>query len=404
MNPLRLPSDQDASGRSFGDDELERLARVMREGSLIATRGTEVPAFERGVAELLGVRHAIACSSGTGAFHAALAAVDPEPGDEVVTTAITDMGALAPILYQGAVPRFADVDPSTGNVTAATLDAACSARTRAIVVTHLFGTPCAMGGIQAVAERRGVPVIEDCSQALLARSEGRIVGTFGAAGTFSTQQGKHITSGEGGFVVTDSDALARRMRMFVNKGWPYGEPEPDHEFLAPSYKMTELQGAVLNAQLAKAARFVEQRRAMAARLDERLAGCPGVAPIPVADTDVATYWRYALLVDPAVVPGGPTGLAEPLDALGVPSAPRYIRKPAFETRLFAEQRTFGTSRWPFTLADPDAVDYGSIRFPGTYEFLARVLVLPWNERYEEEHVDLIAGAVSEATRKLHAHG
>jgi dTDP-4-amino-4,6-dideoxygalactose transaminase len=404
MNPLRLPSDQDASGRSFGDDELQRLARVMGEGTLIAARGAEVPAFERGVAELLGSRHAIACSSGTGAFHAAIAAIDPEPGDEVVTTSITDMGALAPILYQGAVPRFADVDPSTGNVTAATLDAACSDRTRAIVVTHLFGTPCAMAQIQAVAERWKVPVIEDCSQALLARSEGRIVGTFGAVATFSTQQGKHITSGEGGYAISDSEPLARRMRLFVNKGWPYAEPDPDHEFLATSYKMTELQAAVLNAQLSKATRFVEQRRAMAARLDERLAGCPGVVQVPVADTDVATFWRYALLVDPAVVPGGPTGLAEALGELDIPSAPRYIRKPAFETRVFAEQRTFGTSRWPFTLADPEALDYSSERFPGTYEFLARVLVLPWNERYEEEHVDMLANAVSEATRKLHTHG
>jgi dTDP-4-amino-4,6-dideoxygalactose transaminase len=404
MKPLPLPSDQDASGRSFGGDELERLARVMQEGTLIASRGSEVPALERGVAELLGTGHAIACSSGTGAFHAAIAAVAPEPGDEIVTTAITDMGALAPILYQGAIPRFADVDPSTGNVTASTLETACSPRTRAIVVTHLFGTPCVMGPILELAERRGVPIIEDCSQALLARSGGRIVGTLGAISTFSTQQGKHITSGEGGFVLTDSESLARQMRVFVNKGWPYGEPDPDHEFLATSYKMTELQAAVLNAQLPKAEGFVKQRRAMASRLGERLAGCAGLEPIPVGEGDVATYWRYALLVDPKAVPGGPTGLAEALAELGIASTPRYIRKPAFETRVFAQQRTFGNSRWPFTLADPEALDYAPERFPGTYEFLARVLVLPWNERYEEQHVDMLADAVSEATRKLRAHG
>jgi dTDP-4-amino-4,6-dideoxygalactose transaminase len=194
------------------------------------------------------------------------------------------------------------------------------------------------------------------------------------------------------------------MRVFVNKGWPYGEPDPDHEFLATSYKMTELQAAVLNAQLAKAAGFVEQRRAMASRLGGRLAGCEGLEPIPVGGADVATYWRYALLVDPKIVPGGPTGLAEALAELGVASAPRYIRKPAFETRVFAQQRTFGNSRWPFTLADPEALDYAPQRFPGTYEFLARVLVLPWNERYEEQHVDMLADAVSEATGKLQAHG
>src|SRR5438045_2342214 len=122
---------------------------------------------------MLGVEHVVACASGSAAVHVALAGLDLEPGDEVVTTSITDMGALSPILYQGAIPVFADVDPDTMNVTAATIEASVSDRTRAIVATHLFGNPCQMDEILALAAARGIPVIEDAAQAYHAQRTGR---------------------------------------------------------------------------------------------------------------------------------------------------------------------------------------------------------------------------------------
>jgi dTDP-4-amino-4,6-dideoxygalactose transaminase len=124
--PLTLPSDQDASGRTLGAEELALLTEVIGSGTLTSTKGPQVPALEARFAELLGVRHAIACASGTAAVHLGVVAVDPEPGDEIITTPITDMGALSPILYQGAIPVFADVDVETCNVTADTIAAAPS--------------------------------------------------------------------------------------------------------------------------------------------------------------------------------------------------------------------------------------------------------------------------------------
>jgi len=115
-----------------------------------------------------------------------------------------------------------------------------------------------------------------------------------------------------------------------------------------------------------------------------------------------TYWKYCLLVDPEVVPGGTVAMGAQLRERGIASAPRYISKPAFACRVFAEQRTFGSSRWPFTLARPEAVDYSPDRFPGVTRFLDTVLVLPWNERYEQHHVDYIADAVVDAHRALRA--
>ncbi len=255
---LVLPSDQDATGRTLGREEQEALARVIASGTLNSTKGTEVAALEKSLARLLGVKHVVACSSGSAAVHCAVAALNPEPGDEIVTTSITDMGALHPIIAQGAIPVFADVDPQTCNVTAEAIRAVLSERTRAIVVTHLFGNPCEMAAIQALADERGIPVIEDCAQAYLATVDGKQVGTFGRLACFSLQQGKHITTGEGGFVATDDDALARRVFLFVNKAWGYGDAQPDHYFLAPNYRMTELQGAVANAQLPKLQGSVER--------------------------------------------------------------------------------------------------------------------------------------------------
>lgn len=398
--PPRLPSDQDASGRTLGDEELTQLARVVRSGTLTSTRGVAVGEMEAHFAAVLGVPHVVACASGSAAVHAALAAINPEPGEEIITSPVTDMGALTPILYQAAIPVFADVDPRTGNVTAESVRARLSERTRAIIVTHLFGNPADLTGILEVANSRGIPVIEDCAQAFLARSRDRLVGTLGAVGCFSLQQGKHITAGEGGLVVTADPVLARRIRLFVNKGWEYGSAHPDHEFLALNYRMSELQGAVALAQLAKLEAAVRQRCLMAERMTQQLSAVAGVEAPVVDRRDRHTYWRYCLGIDDHVIPGGARGLAARLAAGGIASTPNYIRKPAFECAVFRERRTFGASHFPFTLARPEAVDYDPARFPGTYAALRRMLVLPWNERYAAAHVDHIAATIRRAAAEM----
>ena len=397
---VSLPSDQDHTGRCLGSEEVESVTRAILSGTLTSTKGTFVRQFEEEFAAAIGVKKAYACASGTAAIHVAVAAVDPSPGDEIVTTPITDMGALTPILYQGAIPMFADVDPRTFNVTAATIEACLSDRTRAIIVTHLFGNPCEMGEIMELANARGLPVIEDCAQSYLATYDGLPVGGIGAIGCFSLQQGKHITTGEGGLVTTNDESLARRMFLYINKAWGYGDAHPDHYFLALNYRMSELQGAVAAAQLPKLAPCVEARVAAAEALTARLAGLPGIETPWVSPRAKHTYWKYCLRVDGNVVRDGAVGLARALKERQIASAPRYIQKPAFRCEVFEKQRTFGDSRFPFPLARPEAVDYRAERFPGAFQALADILVLPWNERYREEHVDYIAASVKEAVEQL----
>jgi perosamine synthetase len=404
---LELPSDADASGRDLGEDEVALLRAVIDSGTLNCTKGTQVKAFEHAFAALYQVGHARAVTSGTAAIHAAIAAVDPEPGDEIITTPVTDMGAIAPILYQQAIPIFADVDPVTLNVTPESVAARITPRTRAIIATHLFGNPCDVVGLQRVAGAHGIPLIEDCAQAYLATQYDRLVGTIGDIGAFSLQQGKHITTGEGGVVISSNPAYARWMTLFSDKAWGYGDPRPDHYFLALNYRMTELQGAVARAQLPKLAGAVARRQRAAARLTEMLAGVPGLTlprPEPGA---THVYWKYPLIIDPAVISGGADALGAALQQHGIRCAPRYIQKPAFLCQVFTDRKTYGRSRCPYSCrerAGGGAVVYDAAEYPGTARGLERVVVLPWNEFYSAQHVEGIAAAVAEAVTTLGRKG
>lgn len=400
LQKLQLPSDQDASGRDLGDDEMVKLGIALESGTLNSTKGSFVKELEARFAEHLGIDQAFACSSGSAAIHCALAAIDPEPGDEVVTTSITDMGAIAPILYQGAIPVFADVDPNTYNLTAKTVAAALSDRTKAIIVTHLFGNPADMHDIMELARLRGIPVIEDCAQAFGATYRGQRVGTLGDICCFSLQQGKHITTGEGGLVATNNSDYARRMYLFINKAWGYGDPQPDHYFLALNYRMNELTGAVAVAQLEKLDHFIRRRIEIANLLTEGLSGIAGISTPVITPDSIHTFWKYCLRVDSAAFAGGLDELARRLKTRNIFCVPRYIQKPAFECAVIRQQRTFGKSRFPFTLARPEAVDYSPKKFLGTYAALASVLVLPLNEKYTSLHVQYVVDSIRQVTSEL----
>jgi dTDP-4-amino-4,6-dideoxygalactose transaminase len=310
------------------------------------------------------------------------------------------MGALTPIIYQCAIPVFADVDPNTLNVTAETIAPMIGERTRAIIVTHLFGNPCEMAPIMELAEKHGLPVIEDCAQAFLASYRGQPVGTLGSIGCFSLQQGKHMTCGEGGMVFTSDQRLARRLFLFINKGFGYGDPAPDHYYLSLNSRMSELQGAVALGQMEKLEQAFQTRSLRAGELTERIRGLSGIEPFPVCRDARHAYWKYCLLVDPGIIPRGAVGLAEGLKTRGISSAPRYIQKPAFMCEVFQKRRTFGRSQFPFNLARKEVLRYDREHYPQTFRGLEHTLVLPWNENYTTAHVDYIATSLKEVIDEL----
>jgi dTDP-4-amino-4,6-dideoxygalactose transaminase len=386
-----LPSVMEASGRRLGDEEVKAAERVLRSGMLSATWGAEVPALEREFAELVGADHAVACSSGTAALHLAVAAVNPEPGDEIITTPISDMGTVIPILMQNAVPVFADVDPVTGILDPAAVEAAITPRTRAVMVVHLFGRPAPVRELRELCDARGLVLIEDCAQSYLAPVGDTVVGRIGHIGCFSLQQTKHITAGDGGLVVTDDAALARRMRLFADKGWPRDTDERTYLFLSLNYRMTELAAAVTRAQLPRLRGVVDDRRAAAARTSAALADLAGVTVPP--DPGDHVYWLYPLILDPAVA-GDMHEWAAALAAEGVPANGGYLTGPLYAAPVLRDRVTYGESGYPI-----GAVEYPPGLCPTAEELIARrLLVLPWNENYTEADTDDIVAAV----RKVHA--
>ncbi|WP_129667628.1 DegT/DnrJ/EryC1/StrS family aminotransferase [Phytoactinopolyspora endophytica] len=399
--PIRtapFPSVSDAAGRRLGDEEIVALERVVRSGQLNSTVGAETRAFEREFAEYYGVPHAVASSTGTSAIHLAVAAVNPEPGDEIITTSLSDAGTVLPILSQNAVPVFADVDAATGNLDVACVREMITPRTRAIIAVHLFGQPAPVAELRALADERDLVLIEDCAQAYLTRCgpDGALAGTVGHLGCFSLQQSKHITAGDGGITIGTDDDLARRARLFADKAWPRDTDERTHLFLGLNYRMTELQAAVAREQLKKLAGAVDSRCKAAEPLNAAIGALPGLA---TGLTEGATYWLYPVFVDPAVAGADAHRYADALRAEGIPAVGGYIPRPLYLTPALAERRTYGESGYPLSAPPADvAPRYEAGLCPATEALIGeRMLVIPWNENYSGDDVaDIIA-----ALEKIH---
>ena len=265
------------------------IDRVLRRGWYVL--GEEVAAFEREFAAWLGVERVVGVGSGTDAIHLALRAVGVEPGDEVITAANTCVPTVAGICAAGARPVPADVDAGTLTLDPASVEGAITRRTRAIVPVHLYGHPCDMDGLMAVARVHDLRVVEDCAQAHGALYKGRKCGTFGDAAAFSFYPTKNLGCfGDGGAVATNNPEVAERLRKLRN----YGERERYvHDSAGFNSRLDELQAAVLRAKLPQLDAWTEDRRVRAARYDELLRSLPVRLPAE-ADGARHCYHLYAI--------------------------------------------------------------------------------------------------------------
>ncbi len=384
--------------------DAQAVAAVVAGRQLWRYGGTKVRELETTFAALYGVGpgQVAACSSGTAAVHLAVAAVDPEPGDEIIVPPITDFGSVIPVLAQNAIPVFADVDPETYCLDPADVARRLSVRTRAIICVHLFGQPAPVVELAALARRRGVALIEDCAQAPLARVGGRLLGTFGDFGCFSMQQSKHFTAGEGGLTLAREPQAAQRMRLFADKGWPREGPVRTHLFLGMNYRLTELQAAVALPQLDRLEGIVGRRQQRAARLDALLAGLAGVAVPPTPEGSRSAYWQYGFNIDPGVLGLDAGGFARLVRAEGVPLASGYV-PPLYLTPALAERRTYGGSAYPFTApgARPQPA-FGPGLCPAAETAARRLCHLAWHQNYTDADVDDIGRAVRKVATALAA--
>jgi len=399
VRTARLPSVNDISGRTFGEAELANLTEAINSGKLFRYGGKFVEKFEQDFAAKLNMKHAVAVTSGTAAIHTALGALNSNIACEMITTPITDMGTIAPIMMQNCIPIFADLELDYYDLLPESIESRITDKTRAIVVVHLFGQPANMDAILALAKKHNLMVVEDCCQSYLSRYKGKLVGTIGDIGCFSMQQSKHMSSGDGGIMVTNDDGIAERARLFADKGWPRGATVRNYGFLGLNYRMNELTGAVACAQVDKVEGVVASRRAAADALSDKLAGAPGVLVPKVREGCEHSWWLYPFMIDEDALTVPPKEFAAAVSAEGVSIGHGYIGQPIYMCHIMQQKNTYGDSQCPFSCPlYGREVEYKAEDCPNTLEILRRLLIAPCNERFTEKDVDDIAAAITKVAK------
>lgn len=266
----------------------------------ISSEGPFIKRFEDSFAALVHRKHAIAVANGSMALDAAVAVLRLEAGSEVILPSFTIISCAAAIVRAGLVPVSVDADPTTFNIDVSLIEAAISSRTRAIMVVHIYGLPCDMDPILDIARRYSLKVIEDAAEMHGQTYRGKPCGCFGDISIFSFYPNKHITTGEGGIIVTDSDELAARSRDLRNLC--FTPPRRFvHEELGYNMRMSNLQAALGVAQLERLPTFVARKRAMGGLYNELLKGMSDVE-LPLASTDYAEsiYWVYGIVLNESI--------------------------------------------------------------------------------------------------------
>lgn len=295
----------------FKGNELKYLREVLESGLAGGPSGSMNARFEEAFATKFGAKYAITTNSGTAALHQTLVAFGVGPGDEVITPPLTPFMCTSTILMAGATPIYADVDPETFLIDPQDIERKITPRTKAIIAVHTYGGVCDMEAIMALAKKHNLYVLEDCAECVLGKdTKGRIAGTIGHAGTFSFQASKHMTTGDGGIVLTNDEALAERIRKFGNHGFINTKAgrrmvkamkdvvqDPEylrHNGLGYNYRFSEILAAVGLAQLERLDEFVENRIKMAQEYTKAMRGCPWLRPQKVATGETNSYFTFAV--------------------------------------------------------------------------------------------------------------
>jgi perosamine synthetase len=359
----------------IGPREEELALEVMRSGRL--SLGPMGERFERTFAEWLGVRDAVAVSSGTAALHLGVRALGWGMGDEVLTTPFSFVASANCLLYEGARPVFCDVDPETLNLDPAAAEAALGERTAGVLAVHIFGYPAAMPALEALASARGLGVLEDGCEALGAvDSEGRKVGARGNLATFAFYANKQMTTGEGGMIVPSSPEVAARLRGERNQGRDADMGWLDHGGLGFNYRLSDLAAALGVAQLERLDSLLERRAAVAEMYEQRLAGIEDLrAPSSGCEHERRSWFVYVVALPENV----------DRDATIARLAERGIASKAYLPciHLFPHLRELGYREGQFPIAEAAS---------------ARSLALPFFPGMSEAEVERVCQALDSAIR------
>lgn len=393
--------------RSMGDAETAAVIDVMKSDCLSGFYGSpgdeywggpRVREFEAAWRKRYDVAHAVSVNSATSGLFAAMGAIGISPGDEVIVPPWTmSATVMAPLVY-GAIPIFADIESETFGLDPEEVRKAITPRTRAILAVNLFGHPARLDELRAIADEKGIYLVEDNAQAPLGEDQGRPSGTIGHIGVFSLNYHKHIHTGEGGICVTNDDVLGKRLAMIRNHAENATEwlgMDDLTNMIGFNYRMTELSAAVGLVQLRNADAHVERRERFARRLSEGVGNLRGVKTPAVRERCRHNFYCWVATYDADAVGLDRDVFRDALMAEGVPCSTGYVA-PLYRLPVFQKRIALGRDGFPFTLGAPD---YSKVRCPVAERLHEREALLI--EICAWETSDALADRMAEAFHKVH---
>ena len=355
----------------IGDRERELVDGVLRSRQL--SLGPTVTEFERMWADRIGTRHAVACSSGTAGLHCCLHALGIGPGDEVITSSFSFVASANVIVYTGATPVFAEVDPLTFNMDPAAVEAAITPRTRAILIVDIFGYPADVPALMAIAERHGLAIVEDACQSIDGDFNGKKLGTYGHPAVYGFYANKQLTTAEGGVVLTDDDALYLLLKSLTNQGRSDDGAWLVHSRLGFNYRLSDVHAAIGIAQIERLDWMQDARARIAGRYQARMASVDGVTPM-YEGPQRRSWFVYAPRLDPDLDRDAIIGRLESEGVSAKPYLPCIHLQPYYRT------------------------DHGHApgELPVTEEISASTIALPFFCEMTDEQVDRVCDTMERA--------
>ncbi len=369
---------------------------MLNQNSLFYWQGPQTAQLIERFREFCPMQYVQTCSSGTAALHIAVNASGIGPGDEVITSPITDMGTVIGILYQQAVPVFADLGASTYNLDVADVERRITSKTKAIMPVHLTGNPCDLQALRALADRHKLILIEDCAQAWGARYRGQPIGTLGHYACFSLQDSKQVTCGDGGVVGSNDERFGPLLQRCGDKGYDRVNRSGQQMF-ATNYRMSEPQAAVATAQLGRLEAIAQTRSKLGNLLSEGIAGIPGILPHEVHPEDRCVYYFYMFRLQPEAFRCDRAEFVRALVHEGVGAMGGYIPLPLYREPLF-QQHSFFAGRWPVRELGLTTMDYSKVQCPEAEAILKTGVRISIHQAMTPDYIASVAGAIKKVAQ------
>ncbi len=364
---------------NLSEEEQNEVLKVMNSQMLTLLHGEFVKKFEEEFARYIGVKHAIAVNTGTAALHIAIAALDIGPGDEVIVPPFTFIATASSILHNNAIPIFADIDDKSYTLDPDSVKDKITDKTKAIIPVHLAGIGADMNALIDVAKDNEIYIIEDAAQSIGTKCYDKKVGAIGRLGCFSFYPSKNMTTGEGGMITTNDDALAEQCRLLRH----HGEPEwYVYNRLGYNYRMTEIQGAIGRVQLKRINGFIESRNKNARYLSKATSDITGIDPPFIPDYCEPAFNYWIGRINPDIL-----GLTKPQFLKAFPRSKVLYPKPLYKTKLFQEKIAYSNGcPWSCPFYGKE-IDYKKVNLPRVEKITQEIFALDIHPNISKEMLD-----------------